>query len=132
MDNEDSAGFKDVGSGTFGSKILWYSAMDCEDHRDKVYGLLGMVDPHFSVPEIDYNRPVERVYIDALHVILRGGHTDSAPRRLYIAQFLMRNMCLSERYEDALERLFKIFENFDTSYSGPLPVDVYHGDLECS
>jgi hypothetical protein len=134
MNKKDVAGLNNVGSGTLPSKILSYSAMDCEDQRDKVYGLLGLVEPQSSVPEIDYSKSVERVFLDALRIILMENHVESVPRLLDIAQFLIRNMCLPKRHQVALENLFKsIGKHYFVivrrgSHPRDLPVDAI--DLE--
>lgn len=60
------------------SKFLWslsdrldlYSQFECEDPRDKVYGLLGIVNRSSSVPEIDYNKSIQQVYFDTVRILL--------------------------------------------------------------
>jgi hypothetical protein len=42
--------------------------MQCEDPRNKVYGLLGLADQQ-ERPEVDYSKPLYEVYIDAVRAI---------------------------------------------------------------
>ena len=80
------------------SKFLWslsdrldlYSQFECEDPRDKVYGLLGIVNRSSSVPEIDYNKSIQQVYFDTVRILLTearclvtfGGAWSATLRRL--------------------------------------------------
>ncbi|KAF2098866.1 hypothetical protein NA57DRAFT_56504 [Rhizodiscina lignyota] len=49
-----------------------FALHECHDPRDKVYGLLGLVDTsdrtRFTTVTADYHRPVEDVYLDVLYV----------------------------------------------------------------
>lgn len=53
---------------TLGACILTFSDQLCEDPRDKVYGLLGIVMERKNLV-VDYNKTAEQVYIDALVAI---------------------------------------------------------------
>jgi len=130
MNNKSSVRLKHAWSNSLASRIWSYSAMGCEDHRDKVYGLLGMVGFQSSIPEIDYSKSVKRVCLDALRIILMESAIEIVPRLTNIALFLIRNMFLSERHQVALERLFKSVDKLYVStvrmgsHPGDLPVDA--------
>ncbi|KAH7081971.1 heterokaryon incompatibility protein-domain-containing protein [Paraphoma chrysanthemicola] len=47
-----------------------YCHNDCQNPRDKVYALLGLVKAEEQVP-IDYSKPVSGVYIDTLQILAR-------------------------------------------------------------
>ncbi|KAH7080802.1 heterokaryon incompatibility protein-domain-containing protein [Paraphoma chrysanthemicola] len=47
-----------------------YCQNDCQDPRDKVYALLGLVKAEEQVP-IDYSKSVSEVYIDTLQILAR-------------------------------------------------------------
>lgn len=65
-----------------------YSLNDCSNPRDKVYGLLDIVD-ELQCPPVDYNKSILEVYIDAVQVMrksfrdvlssafISGSHTSS-------------------------------------------------------
>ncbi|KAF2851633.1 hypothetical protein T440DRAFT_54921 [Plenodomus tracheiphilus IPT5] len=50
------------------TSLLYWASMNCEDSRDKVYGFLGLVLDEF--PDIDYDKPVQEVYLDAVRCVL--------------------------------------------------------------
>jgi hypothetical protein len=45
-----------------------FACMQCEDPRDKVYGLLGLIGDE-EQPEIDYRKTVQEVYLNAISVL---------------------------------------------------------------
>lgn len=47
-----------------------YSDLDCEDNRDKVYGLLGLVHHDSLCPELDYKKSLQAVYLDTVMILL--------------------------------------------------------------
>ncbi|KAH9866052.1 hypothetical protein J1614_008616 [Plenodomus biglobosus] len=48
--------------------LLHWASMDCESIRDKVYGFLRLIPHKFT--DIDYDKPVQEVYLDALRYVL--------------------------------------------------------------
>ncbi|KAF2833107.1 hypothetical protein CC86DRAFT_450908 [Ophiobolus disseminans] len=44
-----------------------YSSFQCQDTRDKIYGLLGLVSDH--TPPVDYTKVEEEVYVDTLEAL---------------------------------------------------------------
>ncbi|KAI0803716.1 HET-domain-containing protein [Xylaria sp. FL0064] len=49
--------------------IRKYSAHECQDPRDKVYGFLGMV-PAWQRPVVDYSKSMHQVFLDVVPIIL--------------------------------------------------------------
>jgi hypothetical protein len=47
-----------------------YAEMECYDPRDKVYGLLGLVDVG-QRPEVDYSKALHEVYFDVIDIICK-------------------------------------------------------------
>jgi hypothetical protein len=76
--------------------LTMHSLLECEDIRDKVYGLLSIVGAPYKVPEIDYNKSAEQVYLDALRIFLTKGQTDDLEAILNFSQALSRFLCLSD------------------------------------
>jgi hypothetical protein len=61
-----------------GQGSLWYcinrfSAYDCEDPRDKVYGLLGLVSEGDKL-EVDYNKSTEDIFLEVIMCV--GGFSE--------------------------------------------------------
>jgi hypothetical protein len=83
-----------------------FSHMDCENGRDKVYGLLGLADPRCWRPEIDYNKSVFRVYLDTVRILLTRRQPESSAELLDCARKLSSHMNLGERQCKAVECLF--------------------------
>ncbi|KAI8943031.1 hypothetical protein NX059_001067 [Plenodomus lindquistii] len=48
--------------------LMHWASLGCEDSRDKVYDLLGVVS--HVVPDVDYDKSVEEVYLDAVECVL--------------------------------------------------------------
>jgi hypothetical protein len=55
-----------------------YCYFSCIDPRDKIYGLLGLMDEAEVGIEVDYNKTVEEVFLTFLHVILNSLEPTSA------------------------------------------------------
>ena len=53
------------------SIIFQYSKAGCYDPRNKIYGLRGLVIPHWRV-EVDYTKSVAQVFTDAVNVLGRS------------------------------------------------------------
>jgi hypothetical protein len=51
------------------SILAVFCTSKCHDPRDRVYGLLAMVEP-MARPQVDYSRPTLAVFIDALRRIV--------------------------------------------------------------
>jgi hypothetical protein len=51
--------------------IYYYSANLCQNPRDKVYGLLALIDETYR-PVVDYNKSVEDVFCDAVIAMVRA------------------------------------------------------------
>jgi hypothetical protein len=89
-----------------------YSNLDCEDSRDKVYGLLGLLHPTQEAPEVDYNKSLQEVFLDAVRIILarpqprtpKGHHTFKA--LVDIVRYLARCFTFSKRFTNALGLFF--------------------------
>jgi hypothetical protein len=47
-----------------------YSDKKCKDPRDKIYGLMALIQPLFQV-EIDYTKSIHQVFLDAVMVMIR-------------------------------------------------------------
>lgn len=65
--------FQSKGQGNSLSYVLElfsFQGSGCENARDKVYGLLGLIKPNIAI-EIDYQRSVEEVYRNVLNKIIR-------------------------------------------------------------
>jgi len=85
--------------------IAKYSSKACENPRDKVYGLLGLVRAEEQVP-VDYRKSVLMVFLDTVKVLARvhleqhrqlqweGKEARGRPRFVTTARFLARNMGL--------------------------------------
>jgi hypothetical protein len=69
------------GFATGGYRWTWQDAFwasrgtKCEDPRDKIYGLLGLVDPNFVV-QPDYMKTLEDLYCDVIHAEARAARHD--------------------------------------------------------
>ncbi|KAH7069437.1 heterokaryon incompatibility protein-domain-containing protein [Paraphoma chrysanthemicola] len=89
-----------------------YSGNHCEDPRDKVYGLLGLVDEVDL--EVNYEKTVEEVFLDAMEVIssyIGKGHAIGHQRFLSLATLLAQNMGMStHNLGDRFKKLNDIFE----------------------
>jgi hypothetical protein len=48
---------------------MLYGHLSCEDNRDKVYGLLGLIDAG-DMPTFDYCKSVEEIFLDVVKVVL--------------------------------------------------------------
>ncbi|KAH7065664.1 heterokaryon incompatibility protein-domain-containing protein [Paraphoma chrysanthemicola] len=51
-----------------------FAGMDCQDPRDKFYGILGVADLFVEV-RVDYGKPLQAVYIDVITRISNNGGT---------------------------------------------------------
>ena len=80
------------------------SMLRCEDGRDQVYGLLGIVGSSHHVPEVNYQDSVQQVYLDTVRIILTESQTQTVDLILGCAGSLAGNMCLP------LEQLLAIHE----------------------
>jgi hypothetical protein len=87
--------------------------LGCEDERDKVYGLLSIVDTPYKVPDIDYDKSVEQVYLDTIRILLTERQGDGFKEIVHYGVTLSRLMCLSDRNQSAL---LKLFEDIDMRF----------------
>jgi hypothetical protein len=78
-------------SRTLGNCLERYSGNLTQDPRDKIYGLLGLVEEH-ERPEADYNKTVAEVYVDALEIIWKSPVAYSQKSFLKLVDTLSRNM----------------------------------------
>jgi hypothetical protein len=83
------------------------STWGCEDSRDQVYGLLGLVDSSRKVPEVDYQKSPEQVYLDTIRIMLTEAHHYSPYLTLITAKRLSINMRLSDRHLSAIRKLLR-------------------------
>jgi hypothetical protein len=82
------------------------STWGCEDSRDQVYGLLGIVHSSHKIPEVDYQKSPEQVYLDTIRIILTEAHRYHPPDSvLDSAERLSINMRLSDRHLSAIRKL---------------------------
>ncbi|CAN9097811.1 unnamed protein product [Alternaria alternata] len=96
------------------SKFLWslsdrldlYSQFECEDPRDKVYGLLGIVNRSSSVPEIDYNKSIQQVYFDTVRILLTEKGEEPHNGLLEISAKLSHDMHLCKKQQRVLSEVF--------------------------
>lgn len=96
------------------SKFLWslsdrldlYSQFECEDPRDKVYGLLGIVNRSSSVPEIDYNKSIQQVYFDTVRILLTEKGEEPHNGLLEISAKLSHDMHLCRKQQRVLSKVF--------------------------
>ena len=79
----------------------------CEDSRDQVYGLLGIVDSSYHVPEVDYQKPVEQVYLDTVRISLTEIQVRPVRFTIDCALRLGENMCLPRRHMLAIRELLE-------------------------
>lgn len=84
-----------------------YSRLRCADDRDQVYGLLGLVDSCHEVPEVDYQKTAEEVYLDTVRILLTKKQYQASVLILDCAQMLAENLCLPHRHLYAIHNLFK-------------------------
>jgi hypothetical protein len=103
-----------------------YSLNDCQDPRDKIYALLGLVTEHESARlDVNYDKPVEEVYFDAVKVIFnnfrsKGNRHVSVDWRsneetlLRLRQRMLPSLCLPPLRYAILRTLFA-----DAQYSEP-------------
>lgn len=89
------------------SVLAHYSKLRCEDSRDQVYGLLGIVDSSHKVPEINYQKSTEQVYLDAIQILLTEGQDEPALSIVDCAERLGENMCLPQRHLSAIRKLLE-------------------------
>lgn len=59
-----------------------FAAMDCQDARDRIYGLLGLVAED-QRPEVDYNKSIHEAYIDAVNTLARNNFVDDMSYDFY-------------------------------------------------
>jgi hypothetical protein len=82
------------------------SIWGCEDSRDQVYGLLGIVHSSHKVPEVDYEKSPEQVYLDTIRIMLTEEHHHHSPYlALHCAKKLSIDMRLPERHLSAIRNL---------------------------
>jgi hypothetical protein len=86
----------------------WYGTMECQDPRDKVYGLLGLVQEE-QRPEIDYNKPLEEVFLDVVAI----------PTSWSSVIEFARNIGFTEAHISQLEFLFQDMRNLGYKRSAP-------------
>jgi hypothetical protein len=82
-----------------------YSTWGCEDSRDQVYGLLGIMDSSCKMPEVDYQKSPKQVYLDTIRIMFTEAHRYSPYVTLDSAERLSINMRLSERHLSAIRNL---------------------------
>jgi hypothetical protein len=82
--------------------LVLHLPLECEDVRDKVYGLLSIVDAPYKVPEINYNKTSEQVYLDTIRVFLAQGQTDALAQIIDCSVALSRFLCLSDDNHSAI------------------------------
>ncbi|KAH7407098.1 heterokaryon incompatibility protein-domain-containing protein [Phaeosphaeria sp. MPI-PUGE-AT-0046c] len=70
---------RDVRLDTLEQTLGHFSTGDCEDPRDRVYGLLGLVGFQRSKIRIDYAKPPQQVYMDAFLAIISQSTTPVEP-----------------------------------------------------
>jgi hypothetical protein len=74
--------------------IHFYSGLNCGDARDKVYGLLGLVDSIFGMPPVNYANSPLQVYIDTVEILLTRRNPTGIEELLDAARALSRNLDL--------------------------------------
>jgi hypothetical protein len=82
-----------------------YSALDRGDARDKVYGLLGLVDSIFGMPLVNYTNSPLQVYIDTVKILLTRRNPTGIEELLDAARALSRNLGLDSKHIEALDML---------------------------
>jgi hypothetical protein len=87
--------------------LAMHSLLECEDIRDKVYGLLSIVDASYNVPEINYNKSAEQVYLDTIRIFLTEGQTNELGPIINYSLVLSRFLSLSDKNHSALLRLLE-------------------------
>ena len=90
------------------------SVLRCEDSRDQVYGLLGIVDSSQHVPEVNYHDSIEQVYLDTIRIILTEGQNQTVDVILGCAERLGENMCLPDKHQRAIRELLEDIRMRDT------------------
>jgi hypothetical protein len=85
--------------------------MQCEDPRDKVYGLLGLVDGQ-ERPDVDYSKPLYQVYSDTVNLVHQHQPHWTTCSVLDIAETyswkeFARDVGFSEKTIDVLAQLFR-------------------------
>ncbi|KAF2028046.1 HET-domain-containing protein [Setomelanomma holmii] len=92
---------------TLSECLTRYSSLKCENHRDKVYGLLGLVEGDYDVPVIDYNKSLQEVYLDTVRIFLKPNKSDRTLRAAARdALNLGRSMEFSKHDVQALTNMF--------------------------
>ncbi|PSN68810.1 HET-domain-containing protein [Corynespora cassiicola Philippines] len=73
LDNARTA-FQNVGYMRIRSMPQVFLYLKCSDPRDKIYGLLGCIEPIFPADFVDYRKPTNEVFRDAARIMFeRGG-----------------------------------------------------------
>ncbi|KAF1830797.1 HET-domain-containing protein [Decorospora gaudefroyi] len=108
-----------------------FASMQCEDPRDKVYGLLGLVDER-SRPMVDYNKPLYEVYIDTVRAFSQDCPFTSEAVMMYLdlawdMEFPEQTLCvLQEHFKyigkiDERMRQKRHFSTLQMGYETGLP-----------
>ena len=89
-------------------KVLRHGSIRrCEDSRDQVYGLLGILDSSEHVPEVNYQKSVEQVYLDTVRIILTELQAHTVRFTLTCALRLGQKMCLPFGHMSAIRKLLE-------------------------
>lgn len=74
--------------------VTRFARHKCEDPRDKVYGLMGLVEERDRLA-IDYNKTKHEVFLDVMMALMKGGHWNF----FFFRECLMELIDLSEQME---------------------------------
>jgi hypothetical protein len=96
-----------------------YSGLNCGDARDKVYGLLGLVDSIYGVPLVNYASSPRQVYIDTVQALLTRWSPARFQELLDAARALSRNLGLRPKHVKALDLLWSGVAEFELAARRP-------------
>ncbi|KAH7377315.1 heterokaryon incompatibility protein-domain-containing protein [Pyrenochaeta sp. MPI-SDFR-AT-0127] len=94
-----------------------YTSLECEDVRDKVYGLLGLVHVGAAIG-VDYSKSTLDVYLDVLQQVATCEWDRSIDDHLNFGETLRRSMRLDEVEPDLLKK-FMTPSTYESLYSDP-------------
>jgi hypothetical protein len=96
-----------------------YSGLNCGDIRDKVYGLLGLVDSSYGIPLVNYASSPRQVYTDTVEVLLTRWSPAGYEELLDAARALSRNLGLRPKHIKALDFLWSDVAEFELAVRRP-------------
>lgn len=112
-----------MGGGSMVSVIRHSRDFQCQDVRDKVYGLLGLIQiPAHRLPKVDYSRTAQELYFDLSTLYFAGSAVAEGDAALRFSHFLQKSLnqpfpdCFSDENEGssspALETCFAMKVEF--------------------